>query len=369
MKHIVIDARLYGSTHTGIGRYVQNLLQQLSQLSDFTHYRWTLIVYPELISEISKNLGDKFTYITTNVRHYTFMEQVKLPFLLNQLHPDLVHVPHFNKPLLYFGKTVVTIHDLIKHFSKGKDTTTRHTFLYWPKYWAYLIVTQLVIKYNFLIVPTNYWRQYLINHFSVHPQNIITTPEAVDPSLLLQKHLPPTEFDNYVLYLGNLYPHKNIKVILNALLKSPDIRLKIVSKPNVFVTRTKKMVNQLRLADRVDFLGFVPDKNLSTLYRHALAFVFPSFMEGFGLPGLEAQSFGCPVIASNSSCLPEVYGDSVLYFDPHHSTELVSQINQLKEPNLRKSIISKGYLQIKKYSWHNTAALTLAYYQTLLSHA
>ena len=111
--HIVIDARLYGSQHTGIGRYTKNLLLALKKLPHFNQYRFTLLVYKKLLPQIKKDLGSKFNYVPTDIPHYSLAEQVKLTCLLRQLKPNLVHFTHFNKPLFYFGKSVVTIHDLI----------------------------------------------------------------------------------------------------------------------------------------------------------------------------------------------------------------------------------------------------------------
>ncbi len=363
MKHICIDARMYGPNNTGIGRYVQNLLCSLTDQPNFHNYRFTLLVNPQQYNTIKSELGEKYKYLTVNIPHYSLNEQIKLPFILYRLHPDLVHFPHFNKPIFYFGKSVVTIHDLIKHYSKGKDTTTKNIFLYWPKYWLYIILTKLVIEHNAIIVPTNYWRQHLLTHFQLKPQNIITTYEAVDPSFLNSSQITQ-KTENYLLYTGNLYPHKNIVVVLKALKKLPDISLKIISQPNIFLTRTKLLSKKLGVENQVEFLGFVNDNDFKTLYHHALAYVFPSLMEGFGLPGLEAQALGCPVICSHASCLPEVYEDSALYFQPNNSNDLVSKIKQLKtSPSLRKEMIAKGFSQVKKYSWKSTAAQTLSYYE------
>jgi glycosyltransferase involved in cell wall biosynthesis len=196
--HIVIDARLYGPKHTGIGRYTKNLLLALSKLPNFKKYHFTLIVYSELESEIKKDLGDKFTYITTNIRHYSIKEQILLPFTLYRLKPDLVHFTHFNKPIFYFGKSVVTIHDLIKHFFKGRLNTTKNASIYWIKHFYYLILTNIVIKTNTIIVPSNYWRDYLISNFKIKPSKVTTTYEAVDPQLISTKSTPNIEYQNYI---------------------------------------------------------------------------------------------------------------------------------------------------------------------------
>lgn len=369
MKNIVIDARLYGPKHTGIGRYTKNLLIALSNLPNFNKYKFTLIIYKNLESEIKKDLDNKFNLVTTDIKHYSLAEQIKLPFLLYKLKPDLVHFTHFNKPIFYFGKSVVTIHDLIKHFSKGKETTTKNSFLYWPKYFGYLFLTSLIIRTNEIIVPSNFWRNFIIKKFNISPKKITTTYEAIDPKFLENKlEIKNPKIENYLIYTGNLYPHKNIKVIIEALKKLPDIKLKIISARDTFAKKIEKLVKDNNLEKQVEFLGYVKDSDFQKIYSHSLALVHPSLMEGFSLTGLEAMALNCPVISSDSSCLPEIYGDSVLYFDPHSPKKLIDQINKIKKsPKLREKLIKLGHLQIAKYSWTKTANQTLQVYQKLLS--
>jgi glycosyltransferase involved in cell wall biosynthesis len=364
--HIVIDARLYGPKDTGLGRYTKNLLVALTVLPNFSKYKFTLIIYPEKLTEIKSDLKDNFTYIPTRFRHYSLAEQLQLPSLLKSLEPDLVHFTHLDKPIFYFGKSVVTIHDLIKHFYRGQETTTKNPLFYWPKYFAYLLMTQVILKTSSIIVPSNFWRDYIIKKFNYNPQNIITTYEAVDPNFFSSDKIIKNP-QPYVLYTGNLYPHKNIKIIFSALKFLPDIKLKIICSRNVFTDRIIKTINQLHLQNQVEMLGFVPDQEFKKLYSDALALVHPSLLEGFSLTGLEAMALNCPVIAAETSCLPEIYQNSVLYFDPHNTADLVSQIKKLIDnPQLRQLLIKEGHTQVKKYSWSKTAALTLEFYEKFL---
>lgn len=366
MKHLVIDARLYGNTHTGIGRYTKNLLIALSKILDFQKTKTTLIVYPELLKEIKKDLGNKFSYVPTNIRHYSLQEQLFLPFLIYRLKPDLVHFTHFNKPLLYFGKSVVTIHDLIKHFFHGRQATTKNSFMYWPKYWAYLVTTYIVIKTSDIIVPSNYWRDYLMKNYHLSGKVVTTTHEAVDPKFLSLK-TQNTDPKPYLLYTGNLYPHKNIRIVIEAIKKIPDLKLKIICARSIFSQRAQLLIEKYRIEDQVEFLGYLPDEKFQGIYREAVALVHPSLMEGFSLTGLEAMALNCPVISSNASCLPEIYEDSVLYFDPHNPDDLVQKINELRSSKtLRSKLIKLGHLQVAKYSWSKTAQLTENVYSHLL---
>lgn len=370
IKHIVIDARLYGPTHTGIGRYTKNLLLALTNLSDFKKYKFSLIIYPELQDIIKKDLGDNFHYVVTNIRHYSLKEQLYLPFVLYRLKPNLVHFTHFNKPIFYFGPSIVTIHDLIKHFFKGPLNTTKNAPTYWIKHFFYLILTNLIIKTNDIIVPSNFWRDYIIKKYRISPQKITTTHEAVDPSFLQnisKDKNSKLEIENYIIYTGNLYPHKNVNIIIEALRLLPSIQLKIICARNYFTKNIEQLSQKYKIQKQIEFLGYVPDSEFHKIYAQALALVHPSLMEGFSLTGLEAMALGCPVISSNSSCLPEIYGKSVLYFDPNNSQNLVKQIiNLQKSLSLRKKLINLGYSQIKKYSWKSTAQKTFFVYKKIL---
>lgn len=375
-KHIVIDARLYGPKHTGIGRYTKNLLVALTQQPSFKKYHYTLIIYKDLETEVKKDLGDNFDYVTTSIRHYSISEQLFLPFIIYHLKPDLVHFTHFNKPLLYFGKSVVTIHDLIKHFFKGRLNTTKNAGIYWIKHFFYMILTDITIKTNTIIVPSDFWRDYIIKNFHVSPNKITTTHEAVDPGFLNKiDQLNQNNFEiknsdltkNYIIYTGNLYPHKNVEVIIESLKSLPDINLKIICARNYFTQRIEDMSKKLHVHKQIEFLGYIPDTEFKKIYSQAIALVHPSLMEGFSLTGLEAMALGCPVISSNSSCLPEIYQDSVLYFDPTDPQDLTNQIKKLYNSNdLRQKLIELGFKQIQKYSWEKTAKQTLQVYQNVL---
>jgi glycosyltransferase involved in cell wall biosynthesis len=368
MKHIVIDARLYAPKHTGIGRYTKNLLLALIKIPHFKSYKFTLLVYPELLDEIKKDLGNNYQYQTTNIRHYSLLEQFYLPIILYKSKPDLVHFTNFNKPILYFSKSVITIHDLIKHFSVGAETTTRHQLLYHFKHLGYLLTTFINIKYSqHLIVPSNFWQDFIIKKYHISSKKITTTYEAVDFHFSISENIIKKP-ENYIVYTGNLYPHKNIDIILQSLNNLPNIKLKIIGPENIFSNRLKTKIKKLKMENKVEFLGYLNDQEFKKIYQHALALVHPSLYEGFSLTGLEAMALNCPVIASNATCIPEIYGDAALYFDPKNSDQLISQITKLfSSTDLRQKLIKLGQNQIKKYSWDKTATQTFEIYRQLLS--
>jgi len=139
----------------------------------------------------------------------------------------------------------------------------------------------------------------------------------------------------------------------------------IICVRNVFYERFLNKIKKMDVGKSVNLVGFVPDEEIGAIYQQAEAFVFPSLWEGFGLPGLEAMGLGLPVLAARASCLPEIYGEAALYFDPHQTDDLVKKIEKIKEDKeLREELIRKGYEQVKKYSWEKTAKETLLVYNS-----
>ena len=348
---ICIDARMWGIKHTGIGRYVENLIDNLP--GDVT-----LIVPPDLKNE--PKLA-KFTKHYAYFHPYSLLAQFEMLWILSFIRPDLLHVPHFTIPVLWPGKMVVTIHDLIKHLSKGRDTTTRHPLLYWPKYFGYLAIVWLAVhRSSHIIVPAKYWRDILVKKYHLKQEKISVTYEGVAPVYFIEaaNSVGVGSGNPYVAYTGNLYPHKNVPVLLAAIkLLKGKVNLVISCARSVFSDR-------LETSKYVKFLGQTSDSDLVAIYRQSLTFVTPSLIEGFGLPGLEAMAVGTPVIAARASCLPEIYGDAAIFFDPHDPVNLADKINSLLvDPKLRQKYITLGKKQVSKYSWATMAKATWQIYQ------
>src|SRR5690606_23289315 len=159
----------------------------------------------------------------------------------------------------------------------------------------------------------------------------------------------------------------NIKRLGDAhqqLLKThPDLGLILVGKKNDAI-RSNEAYFESKGYKNILFTDFIPDQQRDWLYTHAAAYIFPSLMEGFGLPGLEAMGYGAPVVSSNATCLPEVYGDAAHYFDPRSVDDMARAIDEvLTDEILRRRLIGNGYAQLGRYSWERMAKQTLAVYR------
>ena len=160
---IVIDARMYGLEHAGIGRYVMNLVNQLEKVGKKNEY---FILLRKKYYRKLRFKNKHFKKVLAEIPHYSFKEQLFLPGILRKIKPDLVHFPHFNVPIFWQGKYIVTIHDLIKHQSRGMRTTTKLAPFYWFKYLAYQVnVFSAVKRAQKIITPSKWWKKELVKRF------------------------------------------------------------------------------------------------------------------------------------------------------------------------------------------------------------
>ena len=180
------------------------------------------------------------------------------------------------------------------------------------------------------------------------------------------------ESNQYFIYVGNAYPHKNLKRLIEAVMNvnkkvKENIELYIVSSRNVFTKRLEKLIDKLNARDYVKLLGFVPDEKLKILYKKSLAFVFPSISEGFGLPGLEAMNAQTLVACSDIPVFKEVYKDVPVYFNPFDINSISDSMKLIldMDPEAREKRIEKGLDLAKTYSWSKMAKETLKLYEAL----
>ncbi len=326
MIKIAIDARFYGSGHTGLGRYTTNVLKYLPN-----HLQgYTLQVLLRDAEYDNFPSGKNIEKIHAEIPHYSLAEQLKLPRLLKSIGADLLYTFHFNTPVLSDIPTIVTVHDLIKSHFTGRDTTTRSPWLYALKRAGYnRVLAKTLIHASDIIVPTNTVKNDILGKFfTLKPESIHPIPEAPDEIFRQNLKLENLRFEipnKYILFVGNVYPHKNLPVLLEAMKSLPEYDLVIVAKPSPFLSRVLAPYERAR----IHILSDLRDPELVGVYRRATALVTPSLMEGYGLVGLEALMVGTPVIASNIPVYREVYGKNVTYFDPHSVSDLVRAIRSL----------------------------------------
>lgn len=366
---IAIDGRMF--QQSGIGRYISNLFFHLQNIDHQNQY--FILLKQEDYDGL--DFPRNFHKILANFHWYGVAEQIKLLKLLKELKPDLVHFPHFNVPLFYRGKFVVTIHDLIhQHFAMAR--ATRHgSFIYRAKQTGYRIIFKnALVKSAKILVPSQFVKEQLTTDWQVNAEKIAVTPESVDGRILNLSQKSKAKSKDilesfniktpYIFYVGNAHPHKNveglIKVFGQLREKHPDLSLILAGHDHYFWQKIKQEFSP----PGIIYTGFVSDEQLVALYKNAQAFVMPSLEEGFGIPLLEAMACECPVVSSNAGSLPEVGGDAALYFKPDNISDMKDKVDQVLESSLLRSrLVARGKIRAKELSWRNLAETTLEVYQ------
>ncbi len=364
MARIVIDGRIINSS---TGRYVERLVTYLEKIDKTNEY---IVLVPKKDLDYWKPSGDNFTVVECNYKNYSFGEQFGFVFQLYRLKADLVHFCMPQQPLLYRRTHVTTMHDLTLLRSVSSDKN----YLYFKfKQFIGSFVWKYVGKTStYIMAITEYTRKDYLNFSGVDEKKVITTILAADQTTSQPEKID-IPYKNYLMYLGRQGDHKNIKRLILAhqkLLETyPDLGLVLVGKKNQLIRINEQWVDKNKYK-QVLFTGFLSDEQAAWLYAHARVYVFPSLMEGFGLPGLEAMLYGAPVVSSDATCLPEVYGDAALYFNPKDVDDMAEKITKvLDNKTLRATLISKGYKQVKKYSWTKMAQQTLEVYTKALGNS
>jgi len=376
---IGIDARLFGprTAGGGLGRYIQQLVTELENIDDENEY--VLFLRKSNWDEFEET--PRFKKVMADYQWYTLEEQIKMPQKVKEAKVDIMHFPHFNVPLAVKVPFVVTIHDLILLEHPTQRASTLGPLKYKLKYAGYKrVISQALKRSRAIIVPSEYTKQSILKYFpKADESKIKVVYEGL--SRLGQEQTPEPEKDMeflachnikkpFLLYVGNSYPHKNLEALVRAFQRvldvKPDCQLVLVGQRNYFSERLEEETRGLglRVPEEINFTGYIDDRDLAKLYRSASLYVFPSLSEGFGLPPLEAMSFGLPVASSNASCLPEVLGSAAIYFNPKDTQEIANVILEgLDNNNLRSTLTQAARLQIQKYSWKKMAKDILEIYK------
>ncbi len=361
---IGFDARLAGRKHAGIGRYSENLILKLIELAAKNNQVKVKFVIFFFDTEQAKEvLGQFFNHpnvevVITNIKHYGLQEQLVLPKFYKKAQLDLLYVPHWNVPIFYRGKLIVTIHDLLWHEQKGTQATTLKAWQYFVKYLVYKYVSkQAAKKAEVIFVPTETIKKTVIHYYPFAKNKIIVSKEGIASKYQNALNHQPTlqpRIKKQLIYTGSLYPHKNIAVVIKSLKKLPKYQLLIASSRSIFQDQIQTLVAHYKVKKQVIFLGFVPDEKLITLYQQSMALVQPSLSEGFGLTGIEAMASQIPVLASDIEVFREIYQDAAFFFDPNSSASFIKALENLESAN-RKEVIKRGVQVASQYSFDKMA--------------
>jgi len=355
---IGIDARKLHDF--GIGTYIRNLLRQLTRIDQSTEF--VVFCRPQDVSTLA-SLGNNFRVVTETAGNYSIAEQLRIPLALRREGVTLFHAPHYVLPPLVSCRSVVTIHDCI-HLMFPQYLPNRFALGYARASMAY--ATRRATR---VLTVSESSKRDIIRFFGTSPDKIDVIPNAFNERFSVE---PKEEDvarvreryqlqDAFVLYAGNVKPHKNLERLIEAfsLVRRRglgNLKLVLIGDEISKYAALRRAVHRHQLHPYVRFIGFMPEETLAVMYRLAGVFVFPSLYEGFGLPPLEAMASGTPVVTSNVSALPEVAGDAALLVDPYDPVAIADAIHDvLTNDSLRSRLCQKGRQRASQFSWEASA--------------
>jgi glycosyltransferase involved in cell wall biosynthesis len=363
---IGIDARKLHDF--GIGTYIRNLLRHLARIDRDTEF---VVVCRAADREALASLGENFRAVNESAPNYSLAEQVRIPLALRREGVTLFHAPHYVLPPLVRCRSVVTIHDCI-HLMFPQYLPNRLALQY-----ARMSITMAARQATRVLTVSESSKRDILRFVDTQSDKIDVIYNAYDERFGVEPREEDVVrvreryqlHDEFVLYAGNVKPHKNLERLIVAfdLVRKRGLdRLKLVLMGDEIsrYAALRRAVHRHQLHKYVRFLGYLPEETLAVMYRLAGAFVFPSLYEGFGLPPLEAMASGTPVVTSNVSSLPEVAGDAAILVDPHDPHAIADGIYLLlTDERVRRELRTKGLARARQFSWEESVRRVHAIYQ------
>jgi len=351
LMNIALDGMPLASQLTGVGHYTLELTRNLA------------LVAP----------SDSFTLISPHGWLKRRWWSVGLPLHLARNSFDLFHGTNYEIPLWSRRPSVVTIHDL----SLLLHPEAHENYLVRRARWRLPLMAKRASK---IITPSSSVKNEVCEQFGIPSEKVAVTPEA--PRMAFKRREDAQVFElrkrlgidqEFILFVGTIEPRKNLRLLVEAfeqLLRTTSRapKLVIAGGHGWLMDDFTSFIRQKRLDNRVCLTGYLQDEDLCGLYSTCSAFVYPSLYEGFGLPPLEAMACGAPVITSRIPSLMETVGDAARLVDPNSVDEVAQAMAEmLSDEQMRGYYAAAGKVQVKKFSWEQTAMKTLEVYHQLLS--
>jgi glycosyltransferase involved in cell wall biosynthesis len=365
MALIAIDGRKYFDF--GIGTYIQQLVKSLSRLKSI--HKFVLYASSEDIASVSLPPG--WTIAEANYPKYSISEIGLFGLRTKVDKVDVFHEPHYTLPIGIGNISVVTIHDII-------HLRFPQLFGRFQRLYSYSMIRHSVRHSRFVIADSEFTKKDILSTFRLNPDKIKVIHLGVSEQYRpLRGHGQLDDFRKrfgiqrpFILYVGNVKPHKGIDILLTAfgqVRKKVDMDLVLVGGSILQDRVLGSLAQGAGIDDRILELGRLNEEDLVMAYNAAEVLVMPSRYEGFGLPALEAMACGTPVLVSNAASLPEIVDDAAIIFKVGNSRELADALLRLlKEPALRREMIKKGREQARKFTWIQTAKQTLDLYEQII---
>lgn len=353
-NEIIVDARMV--RNSGIGVYIRNILPLI--LKKMPETKFTVYISEQHQSDISTASNVK--YINSNMPIYSIAEQF---FFRRRKSGKLLYwVPHYNMPIFSSVDRFVTVHD-VAHIACKEARGGIHRQLY-----AFIVLTAVKLLAKGIFFVSDATKNEFETYIGKPKAKTFITSNAASPQWFnFQSSInhDVRRRSNYIIYVGNVKPHKNLISLVKAfdLLKHINgVRLLIVGKREGFLLGDGAIAAAVgQSSDSVHFTGEVSDAELMDLVANARAMVFPSLYEGFGIPPLEAMTVGCPVVASDIPSLRETCLEAAEYIDPYDIKDIARGIEKvLLDEAYAVKLIEAGMLRSRDFSYSKTADIIIS---------
>lgn len=365
-KHLIIDATSATGRLTGIERYTRETTKRLIGSADERNIRITILLAKNTVWYSHKGNNSKVKILYSPYTSRLLTEQIWIPAIIYRLKPSHCFFPAFPPSPMVFGKKnckiVKTVHDAVmwklpqtlpwknKLYMKPLETFGIH------RYDQIFTVSEHALKELSELFPATKGKIInASNGIDYNNFNIEFTEEHV--AAFRKKHSLP---DRFLLFIGTLEPRKNLLFLLEVLVQlhtlNHNVKLVIAGRFGWGSNEIHNYITKNDIQDHVQLLGAVPDDDLPALYKLSTVFVFPSLYEGFGLPVIEAMAAGTPVIASNTSSIPEAGGAAAMLISPTDKDAWSDAIVKIfSDYTLRQKMKEEGFRHALKFDWNNVA--------------
>ena len=365
---IGIDASPLRRYRSGVGHYAASLIEELARLYPDCEYL--------LLSHLTDMCIDRANLIRTQKHLFPIKEiwmQLWLPRILDRFRPDLCHFTNAIAPLRASTPYVVTIHDLSLILHPEWHPLSR-------RIWMRRLLRPSALRARGVLCDSEATRRDLLSWVNIDSSKVRVVPLGARSifnqtcseerkAAVRRKHGITKEF---FLYLGNIEPRKNLPLLLKAFKKSElaEYELVLAGRRAWLWRDVLREISRLRLEARVRILDYLPEEELPALYQSARAFAYPSRMEGFGLPVLEAMASGVPVIVSRIEPLVSLVGDAGWLADPNDESEWQNALTEAaRDQKRRKALAERARERAAPYTWESTARATMRFYEQVLGYA
>lgn len=366
---IAIEAqRIFRPHKHGMDFVALEIIRKLQKIDRDNEYY--IIVSPDTDRCLQESRN--FHIIELKCPTYPLWEQIVLPRFIRSLKPDLLHCTSNTAPLYCNVPLVLTLHDIIYLEKRQSSNKSLYQEMGW--YYRRLIVPRILPKCKKIITVSNFEKDriskslHLTDDRLVAVYNGYNTHFCIQPKdwKIIDKYIERTP---YIFFLGNTDPKKNTTRVLRAY----DIYLKhstqklpmlIADLDEAYINSILERENLQSIKPNLRFPGYVSNNDLSALYSGAFAFLYPSIRESFGIPMLEAMACGTPLIAGNTSAMPEIAGEGAILVDPFSERSIAEKILQLEnDEQLYKTQVAYGLERVKLFSWQKSAEALLKIYK------